>query len=278
LGEFSTLLVFSQGVYSFPLLPSPTNLLILTCYVVAACTGVHALLARRFDSVALPMFFTGFALLPAAMGRCDYGHLLMAAPALLLGVAAIDARPHLRIWWWPAALVLIAIPCMAVPLYPRHQMLSHVSPGSARRVSVRRVIVYDSDPAVFAQHPCPVIYRTVNIAPKIFETPAQDCLDTGRYWAMLNTFTPGTVDTMLRDLDRRPLHPLVLRDMPLADQLQPIDASLPALYFLELSPWIPSPRNPPFTYRKLQIYIERNYTPSRTPIAGFRIWYPKSHL
>ena len=96
LGEFSTLLVFSRGVYSFPLLPSPTNLLILTCYVVAACTGVHALLARRFDSVALPMFFTGFALLPAAMGRCDYGHLLMAAPALLLGVAAIDARPHLR--------------------------------------------------------------------------------------------------------------------------------------------------------------------------------------
>ena len=224
------------------------------------------------------MFFTGFALLPAAMGRCDYGHLLMAAPALLLGVAAIDARPHLRIWWSPAALVLIAIPCLAVPLYQRHQMLSHVSPGSARRVSVRRVTLYASDPAVFAQHPCPVIHRTVNIAPKIFETPAQDCLDTGRYWAMLNTFTPGTVDTMLRDLDRRPLHPLVLRDMPLAEQLQPSDASLPALYFLELSPWIPSPRNPPFTYQKLQTYIEPNYTPSRTPIAGFRIWYPKSHL
>jgi len=270
LGEFSTLLVFSQGAYAFPLLPSPTNILILTCYVAAACAGVHALFVRRFDSVALPMFFTGFALLPAAMGRCDYGHLLMATPALLLGVAAIDARPALRMSWSPLAIALVAIPAVTVPFYLRYQQLR---PPTG--VSAKLMAIYSSDPAVFAHHPCPVMYRTVNIDPKVFETAAQDCLDTGRYWAMIDTFTPGTVDTMLRDLDRRPLHPLVLRDMPLAEQLQPSDASLPDLYILELSPWLPHPRNPPFTYQKLQTYIERNYTPSRTPVAGFRIWYPR---
>jgi hypothetical protein len=79
---------------------------------------------------------------------------------------------------------------------------------------------------------------------------------------------------MLRDLDRRPLHPLLLRDLPLAEQLQPLDARLPDLHTYELSPWLPHPRNPPFTYQKLQTYIERNYNPSRTPVAGFRIWYP----
>jgi hypothetical protein len=270
MGEFSSLLIFSQGAYSFPLLPSPTNILILTCYVAAACAGVHALFARRFGSVAVPMFLAGFALLPAAMGRCDYGHLLMAAPALLLGVAAIDARPALRMWWSPLAIALVAIPAVTVPFYVRHQQLLPPTGASAKLMAV-----YRSDPALFAHHPCPLIYRTLNIAPKAFETAAQDCLDTGRYYITQDAFTPQTVDVMLRDLDRRPLHPLVLRDMPLDEQLQPIDARLPDLHTYELSPWLPHPRNPPFTYQKLETYIERNYTPSRTPVAGFRIWYPK---
>lgn len=80
---------------------------------------------------------------------------------------------------------------------------------------------------------------------------------------------------MLRDLDRRPQHPLVLQDLPLAEQLQPIDAKLRDLHSLEVSPWVPSPRNPPFTYQRLQTYIERNYTPSRIPVGSFRIWYPR---
>jgi hypothetical protein len=270
MGEFSTLLVFSHGAYAFPLLPSPTNILILTTYVAAACAGVCALLRRRFDSVALPLFLSGFALLPAAMGRCDYGHLLMAAPALLLGVAAIDGRPILRRLWSPLAIVLIAIPAIAAPLYLRNQLLPAETPISSKSAATPAAF----DPAVFAQHPCSVVYRTVTLAPKAFETAAHDCLDTGRYYITINAFTPQTVDAMLRDLERRPLHPLVLRDLPLAEQLQPIDARLSDLHIWELSPWIPNPRNPPFTYQKLQTYIEQNYTPSRTPIDGFRIWYP----
>jgi hypothetical protein len=271
MGEFSTLLVFSHGAYSFPLLPSPYNIVILTCYVAAACAGVHALLARRFNSVALPMFLTGFALLPVAMGRCDYGHLLMAAPILLLGVAAIDARPALRIWWSPLAIVLVIIaPNVVVPFY-----LSHLQKRPETLISPKRLAAYRSDPALLAYHPCPILYRTVNVAPKAFETAAQDCLDTGRYYVTTNALTPQTVDIMIRDLDRRPLHPLVLRDLPLDEQLEPIADKLPDLHLLELSPWVPRPRNPPFTYQKLQTYIEQNYIPSRTHIDGFRIWYPR---
>jgi hypothetical protein len=273
MGEFATLLVFSRGAYAFPLLPSPTNILILSIYVAAACAGVHAFFCRRFDSVAIPLFLAGFALLPPAMGRCDCGHLLMTAPAVFLGVAAIDSRPVLRIWWSPLAIALIVIAPATIPSYLRHREVR-----GQTLVSAKLSAVYRSDPAVFAHHPCPVIYRSVNFAPKAFETAAQDCLDTGRYYMTQNAFTPQTVDAILRDLDRRPLHPLVLRDMPLADQLQPIDAPLSDLHIYELSPWLPHPRNPPFTYQKLQTYIEENYTPSPHPIAGFRIWYPKSHL
>jgi hypothetical protein len=273
MGAFSTFLVFSQGAYSFPLLPSPTNILILISYVAAVCAGVQALFARRFDSAAFPMFLAGLALLPAAMGRCDFGHLLMAAPALLLGVSAIDTRPALRAWWAPLAIALVAYPSVS-PLFE----IRHHERGPQTKISAHLMAVYSSDPALFAHHPCPVLYRTVDIAPKAFETAAQDCLDTGRYYITMNAFTPQTVDGILRDLDRRPLHPLVLRDLPLAEQLQPIDARLPDLHDHELSPWLPRPRNTPFTYQKLQTYIEENYTPSPNPIAGFRVWYPKPHL
>ena len=271
LGEFSTLLVFSKGAFSFPLLPSPTNILILTCYVAAACVGVHAFWDRHFESVAIPMFLTGFALLPAAMGRCDYGHLLMAAPAFLLGVAAIDVRPSLRIWWSPCAMVLIAIPAAAVPFYLQHWPLRAQVAGSEKRADA-----YASDPAVFAQHPCRVIYRTLTVAPKAFETAAQDCFDTGRYDMSVNAFTPQTADIMQRDLDRRPLSPLVFHDVPLVEDLKRMDDRLTDLRVFELSPWLPPPRNPPFSYQKLQAYIEGHYTPSRIPVNGFRIWYPKT--
>jgi hypothetical protein len=93
---------------------------------------------------------------------------------------------------------------------------------------------------------------------------------------MTNAFTPSTVDIAIHDLDRHPRQPLVLLDMPLAEQLQPIDAKPSDLYIYELSPWLPHPRNSPFTYQRLETYIERNYLPSPTTVSGFRIWYPKS--
>ena len=207
----------------------------------------------------------------AAMGRCDYGHLIMAAPAFLLGVAAIDARPSLRIWWSPFAIVLIAIPAVTIPFYLQHWPLQAHVAGSAKRAAA-----YAADPAVFAQHPCPVVYRTLTVAPKSFETAAQDCLDTGRYAITIDAFTPPTVDILLRELERRPLAPLVFHDLPLAEELKPLNDNLTDIRVYELSPWLPRPRNPPFSYQKLQAYVERHYTPSPIPVKGFRIWYPRS--
>jgi hypothetical protein len=261
-GEFSSLLIFSKGAYSFPLLPSPSNITILACYIAAACAAVGTLLAKRFDSVTVPLFFTGFALLPAAMGRCDVGHLLMAAPALLLGIAAIEARPALRVWWSPLAILLVGIPAV-FPLFlwlAGYQRLPQ-EVGFA--------------PAVLARLPCTLIYRTVNIAPDVSKTPAQDCLDTGRYDRTKDAFTPQTVDMLIAHLDQHPLHPMLLMDLPLAEQLKPPDARLDTLRIFEVSPWSPPPRNPPFTYQKLQQYIEENYLPSPNRIGSFRVWYPK---
>src|ERR1700761_4379750 len=86
---------------------------------------------------------------------------------------------------------------------------------------------------------------------------------------MINAFTPGTVDTMLRDLNRRPLHPLLLWDKPLAEQLHPSDAYLIDLYLLELSPWIPSPRNPPYLSEARDIHRAKLHS-----VAKPHHWFP----
>jgi hypothetical protein len=177
----------------------------------------------------------------------------------------------MRIWWSPLAVLLIVIPTVAAPF-----QLQHGPFRAQTAVSAKRAAIYASDPAVFAQRPCPVIYRTLTVAPNAFETAAQDCLDTGHYDSTIGAFMPQSVDIMLRDLDRRPLHPLVFHDLPLAEELKPMDEKLTDLHGSELSPWLPPVRNPRFTYQKLVAYVEHNYTPSRIPVNGFRIWYPKA--
>jgi hypothetical protein len=273
IGEFSTLKAFSAGGFAFPLLPSPTNIVILAAYVAAACIAVHSLLARGFDSVVVPLFLAGFALLPAALGRSDVGHLLMASPAWLIGVAAIESRPSLRKWWSPLAALFVIAPILVISLFlcvvHRHQSLSGLS---------QRAPATPNDPAIFAHGagPCPIIYRTLNVSPKPTETSMHDCLDTGRYYLMVNALTPEAKDVMLRDLERRPLHPLVLLDATLADQFKPKEVNVTILHLLEFSPWVPQPRNQPLASKDLIEFIERNYTPASTPIGGFRIWYPKT--
>jgi len=273
LGEFTTLIAFSAGAYSFPLLPSPTNAVILSAYLASACVGVRALLTRRLDSVVVPLFFTGFALLPAAMGRCDAGHLMAAAPILLLGTASVEGWRSVRRWWSPLAIVFVVLPIPTISLYLRHllhqkQLLGVSSPASAPRPGA----AFFAD----ASGACPIIYRTFNVEPEPDRTSTQDCLDTGRYYRMINALTPQAVDAVIADLYRQPRQPLLLLNDSLEHQLQPLDIDLVALLALEVSPWVPRIRNPPFTYRKLIDAIERDYRPAPAPTGPFRVWYPKA--
>jgi hypothetical protein len=264
-GEFEMVAAFSGGAFSFPLLPSPANIIVLAAYVVAACMALTYFLARRVESCVLPLFFSGFALLPAAFGRCDLGHLMIAAPAFLLGVAAIESRPALRKVWSPLALGVVVVPILAMSLIKT--VYSNQPPDAANR-----------DPAILssAPAPCPVIYRTLDVAPRAIHTSKQDCLDTGYYYLYLGALTEHSIDVMLGDLERPPVRPLLLLDKPLADQFRSIEMSVAVLHFLELSPWVPRPRNPPFSYQRLIDAITRDFTPAPEPTAGFRIWYPKS--
>jgi hypothetical protein len=273
LGEFNTLLEFSSGAFCFPLLPSPANIIILTSYVVAACIAVQYLLAGRFNSVVVPLFFAGYTLLPAALGRCDIGHLMIASPALLLGIATIESRPCIRRWWSPFAVVFVFVPVLGLAL------IRALADDRAKLTSSQKTATLQSDPAILsagAAAPCRVIYRALTVAPKPNETNKATCLDTGYYFLMDNALTPRALESMVSEVEQQPLQPLVLRDQPLAIQFGPREVNVDVLYLLELSLWSPRPRNQPFTNSKLVNTIKRNYTPDLTPIDGFRIWRPMS--
>jgi hypothetical protein len=270
LGEFKTLVALSQGGYWLPLLPSPTNMVILAAYVAATCAALTVLHARRVESVAVPLFFTGFALLPAAMGRCDFGHLLLAAPAVLLGIAAIDSRAVLRRVWSPLAFLFIV--CLGPVLGFAAWMQSRVTTPNA-------ATVLQQNPAVllYTPPPGPEIYRSIEVVPQLTQTNTQARLDTGFFYRTTNAGNAESIEVLLKELDRTPLQPLVFIDAPLGDQLIPRDANLlNALGVLEVSPWLPRARNSPLTYQALIDFVQQNYRPSSTPFHGFRIWYPKA--
>jgi hypothetical protein len=271
LGEFKTLLEFSSGAFAFPLLPSPANIIILSSYVAAACIAVQYLLARRVNSVVVPLFLAGYALLPAALGRCDLGHLMIASPIFLLGIATIESRPSMRYLWSPLAIFLVLVPVIAIG-FIRLLVDNQAKQNSSQTAAL------EPDAAVLSTGPtpCPVMYRSLDVVPKPNQSNKQDCLETGYYFLLTNALTSQAVELLVSEVNRQPLQPLVLLDQPLAKQFPPREIDVGVLRVLELSLWVPRPRNQPFTYSRLIEAIERNYTPDPTPIGGLRIWQPKS--
>jgi hypothetical protein len=274
LGEFEILREFSSGATSFPLLPSLATAIILSSYLIAACTVVSYLFAWQVNTCVIPLFLVGYALLPAALGRCDLGHMMTASPLFLLGVAAIESRPALRRVWSPLALWLLVVPLLGLSLI---QTLHGLRLG--RDVAnIQKPNAENRDPAIFstALKPCPLIYRTFIVIPKSSETSRDACLETGYYYMTVLASTQHSIGVMLRDLQRPPARPILMFDVPLADQLRSREVNPSVLRSLELSIWVPRRRNPPFSYETLIDAITRDYTPSPQPTGGFRIWYPKS--
>ena len=102
---FKTLLDFSSGAFCYPICPSAHVAVVLSCYVAAACYATRFLRARDFTDISVPMLTAGLALLPAAFGRADLGHLAMASPILLLGIGAIQQQNITRRIWTIGAFI-----------------------------------------------------------------------------------------------------------------------------------------------------------------------------
>ena len=288
-GLFISMFDFAGGAYAIPLLPAPGVLLILFAYVVAACATVRELRRSRFEALAIPMTLGGFAMLPAAMGRCDLGHLQIAAGAFLFGVGTIESLPTVRRWWSPLTVAVILLPVCVASVTPK--IKKHLQPAMAGRVTgaigsaaqtpratvSRELPELESSPLFPQMHPpCAVVYRTPNIVQKYDRSPLDLCLETGYYAGFTDILTSADIAKKIAELDQAPHRPLLLFDRPLPESMAAGEQSVSeAQNFLYPDFLLPRARNRPLTYAAIIAYIEQNYVPDAEAQGGFRVWRPR---
>ena len=281
LGVFRTLREFAGGAYSFPVIVLGAPPILLLAYVAAACGAVLALQSQRADEPAVPLMLSGFATLPAAMGRADLGHLMLGSGAFLLGVAYLEARPALRRWWRPlviaALLVVPGLRTLRLVLRPARYMgppaFWYVGLQNGTRVAPLAATLPIE--AAVPHPPCVTVLRAVTVRPRYDLTPAEQCLDTGYFAGMQDVLTPAAIERKAAEITREPLQPLLLRDLPLADEFHAVEINPTLLRNLVDALSTPEPRNEPLNYDAIINAIERNYTPGPALPGGFRVWLPK---
>ena len=267
-GVLITLKSFAGGAYCYPLLPTVPVLCILCVYLIAACAAGRNLFQHNYESMAIPLAVAGFAMLQAAMGRCDLGRLQSAAPAFLLGVAAIEAMPYLRLGWRPIALFSLVLP------------LGIIGPVSSIHYEFERVRQGSAAPSLgLAPTACGEIYRTPNLWPAPNAMARQACLDTGYTIDYVNAFTPAAIERKIADLDRRPRQPILLLDRPMPEQMATLETDVSELDWEGPSLFQPRIVHQPVTYAAIFAYIQENYVPDPEPVSrdgvAYRVWRPK---
>ncbi|GAA3751862.1 hypothetical protein [Terriglobus aquaticus] len=289
-GMFTTLLIFSKGAYSFPLAVSVLGLLILLTYLAAPCAALQQFLQRDFTSAALPLAAGGLAMIPSAFGRCDFGHLQFASPAMVCGIAWIQTRSTLRHMWTAAVLCAAIVPTLAsqVQFVPSRvaqaihthsrRDRTHASPAATATTAAAQPATQgqDSAPAIRLAAPCTEIYRSPVLFPQSGQTPAQACMETGYFMGLINAFDEASLQRKIRELDQTPRKPIVLPDVPFSTSMPQAEADPKFLLEVESALWLPPARRAPFSYGSLQRYILDAYTPDPKGSNGFRIWRPKT--
>lgn len=288
---FATLMQFSGGAYCFPLTPSIPIAFLLFGYVLAPCAAFTALEKHQYDSAAIPLTIGGFALLPAAFGRCDLGHLAIAAPALLLGIAyALSHRRGLHFCFNALTAAAIIPP------------LAGLTFSIPREINATRRVYLSREPAALDQTrlsaiqtqlvaaswsdavatrtpqfttPCLQRYRSPILGPPSSGV-TDSCIDYTYYDATLNVFTPKAMTRVVQDLDRSPRLPIILLDIPLSENFRTAETEPLYLVGLQNALYTPPARNPPLSYDIIINYIASNYIPDASASNGLRIWHPKS--
>ncbi len=278
LGVFRVLAEFAGGAYQFPLVPSPATPPLLLAYIAAACGGVLALRHRQMEGPVIPLVLSGFATLPAVLGRADLGHLMLGSGAFLLGVAYLETRPVLGRWWSPLVICfLIVAPLLRIARSALRPDL-HQAPPAFWYVGMTNGARASGEPGTsdVLHAPCKVIFRAPTVRPRFDLTPAAQCLDTGYFAGLQNVLTADTIARKAEELSREPLQPLLLRDLPLSEEFATSENHVPPLRLVQDGFFLPPVRNAPVNYDPIIRVIENRFTPGAVLPGGLRIWEPKT--
>jgi hypothetical protein len=243
-GAFITLTSFGGGAFNFPIVPAPHILLFLIAILICAAY-LGSRLRRGENSPLLALGCIAPAMLPAALGRSDPGHVMLdGILILIIALLVCSTGPRTARLMLPATLcIFLAIPLVRglrglvstltltalpyllhthspAPPAPQDAWIEHLTlriwgpvkgPANFERMRSRQTLGSTIDvPAAFGMPP-----GTVFAAPFSFfgnhtgpyHTPA---VDEGYFLAIVDMVTPNDVARKIAEIDRHPERPLIL--------------------------------------------------------------------
>ncbi len=263
LGILNTTRMFAAGGYSFPLLPSPVNLLILGTYVCGLAWFARALRQRSVEGVAVPLALCGIPMLSAAFGRCDPGHLMSATPLFVLGVCGLTARPRLfAVWVIGMASILAGAGVHRLHTRAQLRALQTLPSRAPEPLSISATI--PSGPSYYA----PLL---VPRGPG--DSPRWNA-DSGFYFGMCQLSNVQQFTLKRDEIAHRRSPLLLLPDTP--DLLEPAfwdaDTKIDSLHGLELSPWVPKRVHNLPSAEVVSDAIRTMYKSTSQHQDGWRVW------
>jgi hypothetical protein len=144
---FLSVLAFASGGINFPIYPNAHNILLVCMALFILPNVIVCALAQPSDrraALAMGLAFGGGMMIPAALGRCDPGHVFINTTVLATimfgAVRAIGRRPWLA---WLALYTLLFV-VMLQYSYWSHYLGSYVAASEMRSF-------YDSNPTIVTE-------------------------------------------------------------------------------------------------------------------------------
>lgn len=289
LGVFSTMRAFSAGGNNFPIYIAPS----IAIFFAAAFYGFRYFVQgfRRSSREDVFLYWIAIAavLIPAALGRCDLGHILMYELGTFLSVALLlSSSRKARLWiriFGAAYILLIIVPTLRVEYVPlTATAAAHAESGLVHRYAVAE-LGEDRVKSIQQNSVTPNFGGSGEtfLAPFSYLPNGSGAYDSpqieyGYYYGLTNVLTPAQIQIKLNELRSHPQTTLLLPRMWVSYCVRTQDNSRALLSGLFGVPYIKEPVHEMDLYMPLCNYMLANYhyvkaRPDQT-LGEYDLWAP----
>lgn len=299
-----TVVASGGGADSFPIIPSPHILLFFAAFFLALGCVWRMLLHREFSDPSLGLVAVAVPMLPAALGRCDPGHVLMNGLGIFL-IALLCASAS-NFWKYASVAFVVVFMVLAqigglwfyMPPLARctlRLVAEHSQSGTLRGSLMRagnfyidhfaapnsrprwhqhlQALLSGADPGLqenslpFPSWPGGYL-APFGYKPDGFGTDLDPRVDYGRFENVENANTPAAIDEKIAELRNSPAKALIIPNQYLPMCQFDVPGERLEIEFLFTAPYRRSPAHPGNPRQALCAWIRNHYTMAVEPTPG----------
>lgn len=308
MGVFETMKQFQAGAFGLPILPGPQIVVLFGAMAIVVVAVVGGLVRRRAWDVAGLLLLYGCGMLPAALGRCDWIHVIGYEAGVIVCALLLVWD---EVWVRRLSLTLMVVPfaifgvqlvtgviasMVKVQLYPMlaggepsggvaawvvarsERSLAGVMGTTAAERKMARVRAVarlrTEDPHVWFRTASPVLYAPFGYSPKRLGSVQSPAIREGRFMGVLNVLTQAQVEEKIAEMRDHPEDDLLLSPDGM-EQCLPARGDRASLRRFFLLPMSPRPRHTFTLTEPICAFIESHYevVVAATPETGdYGVW------